>query len=87
MTLDSRRTKIQLNGLDHFALNVKDMKRSLKFYNELLGFPIIQKSTTQAGLQHIEVDAGNVAISREASRGGADGYDRTPLRKGKLDAR
>ena len=63
MTLDSRRTKIQLNGLDHFALNVKDMKRSLKFYNELLGFPIIQKSTTQAGLQHIEVDAGNVAIS------------------------
>ena len=56
-------TKIQLKGLDHFALNLKDMKRSEEFYQQVLGFPVIHRTQTQAGLQHIEVDAGNVAIA------------------------
>lgn len=56
-------TKIQLKGLDHFALNVKDMKRSENFYQQILGFPVIHRTQTKAGLQHIEIDAGNVAIA------------------------
>lgn len=56
-------TKIKLKGLDHFALNVKDMKRSEEFYQQVLGFPVIHRTQTQAGLQHIEMDAGNVAIA------------------------
>ncbi|MBC8285008.1 MAG: VOC family protein [Nitrospinae bacterium] len=56
-------TKIKLNGLDHFALNVKNMKRAEEFYSQILGFPVIHRTETQAGLKHIEVDAGNVAIA------------------------
>ena len=63
MVLKTTPTKIQLKGLDHFALNVKDMKRSEEFYQQVLGFPVIHRTKTQAGLQHIEVDAGNVAIA------------------------
>lgn len=63
MTLKTTPTKIQLKGLDHFALNVKDMKRSENFYQHVLGFPVIHRTQTKAGLQHIEVDAGNVAIA------------------------
>ena len=56
-------TKIKLNGLDHFALNVKDMKRAENFYTQVLGFPVTHRTETNAGLKHIEVDAGNVAIA------------------------
>ena len=63
MALKTTTTKIQLKGLDHFALNVKDMKRSENFYQQVLGFPVIHRTQTQAGLQHIEMDAGNVAIA------------------------
>jgi catechol 2,3-dioxygenase-like lactoylglutathione lyase family enzyme len=45
------------------ALNVKDMKRSENFYQQVLGFPFIHRTQTQAGLQHIEMDAGNVTIA------------------------
>ncbi len=63
MTLKAKTADIQLKGLDHFALNVKDMNRAEKFYGKILGFPVIHRTQTQAGLQHIEVDAGNVAIA------------------------
>ena len=55
--------KINLKGLDHFALNVKDMNRAEEFYTQTLGFEVIHRTKTQAGLKHIEVDAGNVAIA------------------------
>ena len=56
-------TKLQLKGLDHFALNVKDMKRAEEFYTKILGFTVIRRSATQAGLKHFEIDAGNVVIA------------------------
>ena len=56
-------TKIKLNGLDHLALNVTDMKRAEEFYTQTLGFPVIHRTETKAGLTHIEVDAGNIAIA------------------------
>ena len=55
--------KLKLKGLDHIALNVKDMNRSENFYQNVLGFPVIHRTKTKAGLQHIEVDAENVAIA------------------------
>ena len=61
--MTTKKNVLKLTGLDHFALNVKDMKRSENFYHQVLGFPVIHRTQTQAGLQHIEVDAGNVAIA------------------------
>jgi glyoxylase I family protein len=55
--------KINLKGLDHFALNVKDMVRAEEFYTQTLGFEIIHRTETQTGLKHVEIDAGNVAIA------------------------
>ena len=60
--MTTKKNVLKLAGLDHFALNVKDMKRSENFHHQVLGFPVIHRTQTQAGLQRIEVDAGNVAI-------------------------
>ena len=54
---------IQLDGINHFALNVRDMDRAEAFYTGILGFPVITRTETRAGLKHVEVDAGNVAIA------------------------
>ncbi|MBT5470693.1 MAG: VOC family protein [Nitrospina sp.] len=55
--------KIELEGINHFAINVKTMERAENFYTQVLGFPVIHRTETKAGLKHIEVDAGNVAIA------------------------
>lgn len=60
---------IKLDGINHIALNVRDMDRALDFYTGVLGFPVTMRSETQAGLKHIEVDAGNVAIALFESPG------------------
>ena len=54
---------IKLGGINHFALNVRDMDRALEFYTGIMGFPVITRTETKAGLKHVEVDAGNVAIA------------------------
>jgi catechol 2,3-dioxygenase-like lactoylglutathione lyase family enzyme len=54
---------IKLDGINHFALNVRDMDRAEAFYTGILGFPVITRTETRAGLKHVEVDAGNVAIA------------------------
>jgi catechol 2,3-dioxygenase-like lactoylglutathione lyase family enzyme len=59
----SDKPKIHLDGINHFALNVRNMDRALQFYNGVLGFPVITRSQTKGGLKHVEVDAGNVAIA------------------------
>ena len=56
-------TPIKLDGINHFALNVRDMEQSLKFYTDILGFPVSMRTETRAGLKHVEVDASNVAIA------------------------
>tara|TARA_B100000686_G_scaffold353663_1_gene460202 strand:+ start:1814 stop:2227 length:414 start_codon:yes stop_codon:yes gene_type:complete len=61
--------KLKLTGLDHFALNVKDMKQAEEFYTETLGFKVIHRTKTKSGLKHIEIDAGNVAIALFESPG------------------
>lgn len=59
----STESKIQLDGINHFALNVRNMERAEEFYTGILGFPVIMRTETRAGLKHVEVDAGNVAIA------------------------
>jgi catechol 2,3-dioxygenase-like lactoylglutathione lyase family enzyme len=39
--LPTTNTKIDFLGLDHIALNCSDMKRTVAFYNGLLGMPIL----------------------------------------------
>jgi catechol 2,3-dioxygenase-like lactoylglutathione lyase family enzyme len=56
-------SKINLDGMSHIALNVKDMDRAEKFYSQTLGFPVIHRTTTKSGFNHIEVDTGDVAIA------------------------
>ena len=56
-------TSIKLDGINHFALNVRNMDRAEAFYTGILGFPVIMRTETQGGLKHVEVDAGNVAIA------------------------
>ena len=55
--------KLNLSGISHYGLNVRNMDRAVKFYTDVLGFPVIMRTSTNAGLQHVEVDAGNVAIA------------------------
>ena len=59
----SNASGIKLDGINHFALNVRNMDRAEAFYTGVLGFPAIMRSETKAGLKHVEVDAGNVAIA------------------------
>ena len=55
--------KIQLNRISHFALNVNNMEQAEKFYTYIMGFPVLTRSNTKAGQQHIEVDAGNMTVA------------------------
>jgi len=50
-------TPIKLDGINHFALNVRNMDRAEEFYTGILGFPVITRTETRAGLKHVEVDA------------------------------
>ena len=56
-------TPLKLDGINHFALNVRNMERAEAFYTGILGFPVINRTETRGGLKHVEVDAGNVAIA------------------------
>jgi catechol 2,3-dioxygenase-like lactoylglutathione lyase family enzyme len=62
-TKAAKESKIKLDGINHFALNVRDMDRAEAFYTGILGFPVTTRTETKAGLKHVEVDAGNVAIA------------------------
>ena len=59
----SNPSKLQLQGISHYGLNVRNMERAEKFYTGILGFPVTMRTRTKSGQQHIEVDAGNVAIA------------------------
>ena len=56
-------SKIQIKGIHHIALNVKSMEQAEHFYSDLLGFEVVTRTSTKAGLKHIELDAGNVFLA------------------------
>ena len=41
------KTKIEVTGLDHVVLRVKDVQRSKRFYTEVLGLPVYRETETQ----------------------------------------
>lgn len=52
---------MQLDGIHHIALNVRDLDRAEKFYTEVLGFQVSARFSK--GLRHLMLDTGNAAIA------------------------
>ena len=52
---------MQLKGIHHIALNVKDLDRAEKFYTDILGFQVTYRFNK--GLNHLMLETGNAAIA------------------------
>ncbi len=52
---------MQLKGIHHIALNVRDLDRAEKFYTDVLGFSVTQRFSK--GLRHLMLDTGNGALA------------------------
>ena len=52
---------MQLKGIHHIALNVKDLDRAEGFYTDVLGFQVTNRFSK--GLRHIMLETGNAAIA------------------------
>lgn len=55
-------TKFQIRGVNHIAMVCKDMKKTVDFYTNILGMPLIKTTEAPFGLgQHFFFDMGNGA--------------------------
>ena len=52
---------MQLKGIHHIALNVKDLDRAEIFYTDVLGFQVTNRFSK--GLRHLMLETGNAAIA------------------------
>src|SRR5215204_3154401 len=52
-------TEFQLNGINHLALVSSDMARTVDFYTNVLGMPLIKTLEIPGGAQHFFFDCGN----------------------------
>ena len=52
---------MQLKGIHHIALNVKDLDRAERFYTDVLGFQVTHRFSK--GLRHLMLETGNAAIA------------------------
>ena len=52
---------MQLKGIHHIALNVKDLDRAEEFYTDVLGFQVTNRFSK--GLRHLMLETGNAAIA------------------------
>jgi len=52
---------IKIHGLDHVALNVSDLDKSLEFYTKVLGLKITQREYSKPGIEYF-LDCGTSLI-------------------------
>ena len=52
---------MQLKGIHHIALNVKNLDRAERFYTDVLGFQVTHRFSK--GLRHLMMETGNAAIA------------------------
>ncbi|MEK9628653.1 MAG: VOC family protein [Nitrospinota bacterium] len=52
---------MQLKGIHHIALNVKDLDRAERFYSDVLGFQVTHRFSK--GLRHLMMETGNAALA------------------------
>jgi catechol 2,3-dioxygenase-like lactoylglutathione lyase family enzyme len=53
-------TEFEFRGINHLALVCKDMKRTVEFYRDVLGMPLVKTIELPAGMgQHFFFDMGN----------------------------
>ena len=55
------RSLMQLKGIHHIALNVKDLDRAERFYTDVLGFQVTHRFSK--GLRHLMLETGNATIA------------------------
>ena len=64
---------MDLDGVHHIGLNVRDLDRAEKFYTEVLGFKVAERY--QEEIRHLMLDAGNLGLhlfeSSDLEMGGA----------------
>jgi catechol 2,3-dioxygenase-like lactoylglutathione lyase family enzyme len=71
---------IRVLGIDHVALSVSDLERSLKFYTEVLGLKITDREHQKPGVEYF-LDCGPSLVG--LMQGDKDG-DKHPLQDGGL---
>ena len=52
---------IRVKGIDHVALNVVDLEKSLKFYMEVLGLKITEREYSKPGIEYF-LDCGSSLV-------------------------
>ena len=52
---------IRVQGLDHAAINVKDLDHSLEFYTKVLGLKVTEREPSKPGIEYF-LDCGNSLI-------------------------
>lgn len=52
---------IQVQGIDHVAINVRDLDESLKFYTKILGLSITKREYSKPGLEYF-LDCGDSLV-------------------------
>ena len=52
---------MQLKGIHHIALTVKDLDRAENFYTDVLGFKVTHRFSK--GLRHLMLETGNAAVA------------------------
>ena len=59
MAATPKNTEFELNGVNHVALVCKDMARTVDFYTNVLGMPLVKTLEIPGGAQHFFFDCGN----------------------------
>jgi len=52
---------IKVRGIDHVAINVKDLNRSLEFYTKILGLSITKREYSKPGIEYF-LDCGTSLV-------------------------